>query len=75
MTNRNKKSRITVAGSLPGMVCTRKQASHLLRSLRKDYQLLTPEERNQVECFILGFYPNDNQRRTTPNMLKSEVEH
>jgi hypothetical protein len=66
MTNRNKKSRITVAGSLPGMVCTRKQASHLLQGLRKDYQLLTPEERNQVKGFILGFYPNDNRRGTTP---------
>jgi hypothetical protein len=52
MTNRNKKSRITVAGSLPDMVCTRKQASHLLHGLRKDYQSLTPEERNQVKCFI-----------------------
>ena len=54
------------------MVCTRKQASHLLESLRKDYQLLTPEERNQVKCV---FYPNDTRRPTTPNMLKSEVEH
>jgi len=36
------------------MVCTRKQASHLLRSLRKDYQLLAPEERNQVK-FYIGF--------------------
>src|SRR6266446_4206694 len=57
MTNRNKKSRITVAGSLPGMVCTRKQASHLLQGLRKDYQLLTPEERNQVKCFISERHP------------------
>jgi len=75
MTNRNKKSRITVAGSLPGMVCTRKQASHLLQGLRKDYQVLTPEEQNQVECFILGLYPNDTRRRTSLDMLKSEVEH
>jgi hypothetical protein len=74
MTNRNKKSRITVAGSFPGMVCTHEQASHLLQSLRKDYQLLTPEERNRVKC-ILGFNPNDTRRRTTPHMLKSEVEH
>jgi hypothetical protein len=59
MTNRNKKSRITVAVSLPDMVCTRKQASHLLQGLRQDYQLLTPEERNQVKCFIFGLYPND----------------
>jgi hypothetical protein len=59
MTNRNKKSRITVAGSLPDMVCTRKQATLLLQSLRTDYQLLTPEERNQVKYFILGFYPYD----------------
>jgi hypothetical protein len=44
-------------------------------SLRKDYQLLTPQERNQVTCFVLGFYPNETRRRTTPNMLKSEVEH
>jgi hypothetical protein len=68
MTNRNKKSRITVAGTLPGMVCTRKQASLLLQSLRTEYQLLIPEERNQVQYFILGFYPNDTRRRTTPNM-------
>src|SRR5260370_18995808 len=54
MTNRNKKSRITVAGSLLGMVRTRKQASHLLQGLRTDYQLLTPEERNQVK-FYIGF--------------------
>ena len=74
MTNRNKKSRIAVAADLPGMVCTRKQASHLLQGLWKDYQLLAAEERKQVERFILGFYPNDT-RRTTPNMLKSEVEH
>src|SRR5712692_4017197 len=57
MTNRNKKSRITVAGSLRGMVCTRKQPSHLLQGLRKDYQLLTPEERNQVKCFISERHP------------------
>jgi len=57
MTNRNKKSRITVAGSLPGMVCTRKQPSHLLQGLRKDYQLRTPEERNQVKCFVSERYP------------------
>jgi len=68
MTNRNKKSRITVAGSLPGMVCTRNQASLLLQSLRTDYQLLTPEERNQVKYFILGFHPNDTRRETTPSM-------
>jgi hypothetical protein len=74
MTNRNKKSRITLAGSFPGMVCTHEQASHLLESLRKDYQLLTPEEQNQVKC-IVGFNPNDTRRRTTPIMLKSEVEH
>jgi hypothetical protein len=75
MTNRNKKSRITVAGSLPGMVCTRNQASHLLQALRKDYQLLTPGERNQLKCFILGFYPNDTRCRMTHYMLKSEVEY
>jgi hypothetical protein len=75
MANRNKKSQITVAGSFPDMVCTRKQASHLLQGLRKDYQLFTPEERNQVKCFIFGLYPNVTCRRTTPNMLKSEVEH
>ena len=34
------------------MVCTRKQASHLLQGLRKDYQLLTAEEQTQVKCFI-----------------------
>ena len=75
MTNRNKKSRMTVAGSLPGMVCRRKRASHLLQALRKDYQLLTPEERNQVECFLLGLYRNDTRRRTNLDILKSEVEH
>jgi hypothetical protein len=75
MTNRNKKSRITVAGSFPGMVCTHEQASHLLESLRKDYQLLTPEERNEVKYFVLGFFPNDARRRTTPNMLNSAGEH
>ena len=75
MTNRNKKSRITVAGSLPGMVCTWKEANHLLEVLRRGYQLLTPEERNEVKCFVLGFFPNDIRRRTTPNMLKSAGEH
>ena len=75
MTNRNKISRITLAGSLHGLVCTRNRASHLLQALRKDYQLLTPEERNQVECFLLGLYPNDTRRRTSPEMLKLEVEH
>jgi len=75
MTNRNKKSRITVAGSHPGMVCTRKQASHLLQGLQQDYQLLTPGERNQVKYFILGFHLNDTRPRTTPNMQESEVEH
>ena len=75
MTNRNKKSRITVSGSLPGMVCTRKRASYLLQGLRKDYQLLIPKQRNQVKRFILGVYPNDTCRRTTPNMLKSKMEH
>jgi hypothetical protein len=66
MTNRDKESQITVAGSLHGMVCTRKRASHLLQGLRKDYQLLTPEERNQVECFLLGLYPKDTRRRKAP---------
>jgi hypothetical protein len=75
MTNRNKISRITLAGSLHGLVCTRNRASHLLQGLRKDYQLLTPEERNQVECFLMGLYPNDTRRRTSPEMLKLEVEH
>jgi hypothetical protein len=75
MTNRNKKSRITVAGSLPDMVCTRKKASHLLQGLRKDYQLLTPEERNQVECFIWGFLSERHPPPHNPNMLKSEPEH
>jgi len=54
MTNRNKKSRFTVADSIPGMVCARNRASHLLQGLRRDYQLLTPEERNQVKRFIWG---------------------
>ena len=75
MTNRNKISRITLAGSLHGLVCTRNRASHLLQGLRKDYQLLTPEERNQVECFLMGLYPSDTRRRTSPEMLKLEVEH
>jgi len=66
MTNRNKKSRFTVADSIPGMVCTRNRASHLLQGLRRDYQLLTPEERNQVKRFIWGFYPNDNRRTQRP---------
>jgi hypothetical protein len=49
------------------MVCTWKEANHLLQGLRRDYQLLTPEERNEVKCFVLGFFPNDTRRRTTPN--------
>ena len=57
------------------MVCARKRASYLLQDRRKDYQLLTPEERNQVKCFVLGFYPNEARRPTTPNMPKSEVDH
>jgi hypothetical protein len=75
MTNRNKKSRITVAGSLPDMVCTPKRASHLLQGLRKDYRLLTPQERNQVKCFILGFLSERLPPPYNPNALKSEVEH
>jgi hypothetical protein len=75
MTNRNKKSRITFASSLPGVVCTRKQASDLLQGLRQDYELLTPQERNQVRCFVLGSSPKSTRRPTTPSMLKSEVEH
>jgi hypothetical protein len=75
MTNQNKNSRIAVAGSLPGMVCTQKQAKHLLQGLRKDYQLLTPKERDQVKCLISGLYPNNTRFRTNPNMLKSQVEH
>jgi len=74
MTNRNKKSRITVASSLRGMVCEPKQASHLLQGLRKGYQLLTPEERNQVRYSIFSFCPNDTRRPTTPNTLKLEVD-
>jgi hypothetical protein len=68
-------TRINVAGSLLDMVSKRKKLSHLLQSLRKDYQLLTLEERNQLKCFILGFYPNDTRSCTSPDMLKSEVEH
>ena len=66
MTTRNKKSRITVAGSLPGMVCTRKQASHLLQGLQKDYHLLTLEERNHVKCFIFGFVSEGHSRPYKP---------
>jgi hypothetical protein len=66
MTNRNKKSRITVAGSLPGMVCTWKEANHLLEGLRRDYELLTSEERNEVKCFVLGFFPNDTRAVQPP---------
>ena len=75
MTNRKTRSRITVAGSHLGMVCKPKQASHLLQGLWKEYQLLTPEEQNQVRSFILGFHLNGSSRHNNPNMLKSEVEH
>jgi len=57
------------------MVCKPKQASHLLQGLWKEYQLLTPEEQNQVRSFILGFHLNGSRRHNNPNMLKSEVEH
>jgi hypothetical protein len=53
------------------MVCTRNQASLLLHSLRTDYQLLTPEERNQVKYFILGFYPNDTAVQPPTNEIGS----
>jgi hypothetical protein len=75
MTNRNKKSRITVVGSLHRMVCTRKRASHLLQGLRKDYQLLTPEERNQVECFLLGFYPTSSSWQRIVANAATEYEN
>jgi|GEM_PF-1905005 hypothetical protein len=61
---------INVAGSLPDMVRKRKKPSHLLETLRKDYQLLTPEERNQLKCLILGFYPTDTPKPHNPNMLR-----
>jgi len=49
------------------MVCTRKQASHLLQGLRKDNELLTPEERNQAKYFILGFYLKDTSGGYNPH--------
>ena len=75
MTNRKKKVRFTLAGSLPGMVCTRKQASHLLQGFRRNYQLLTPEERDQIKRFMLGLYRSDTGSHPGPDMGKSEVEH
>ena len=80
MTNRNKKTRITVAGNLPGMVCTQKQASDLLQCLRKDYQLLTPEERNQVKRFIFERHPPYNpqtcgNRKWNIDQAVSEESH
>jgi len=54
MTDGKKKYRFTVAGNLPGSVCTRKQASHLLQRLRGNYQLLSLEEKRQVKTFVLG---------------------
>jgi len=59
MTNRNKKSQITIAGSLPGTVCTRMQASHLVQGLWRDYGLLTVDERKQVKVIVLGLSPID----------------
>ena len=59
MTSRNKKSRITIAGSLPGTVCTRMQASHLVQGLWRDYGLLTVDERKHVKVFVLGLSPID----------------
>lgn len=53
------------------MVRKPKQASHLLQGLRKGYQLLAPEERDQVRCFILGFHPNGARHSSNPKMLKS----
>lgn len=75
MTNRKKKVRFTLAGRLPAMVCTLKQASHLLQGLRRSYQFLAPEERDHVKRFILGFYPRDTGRNLGPDPGKSEVEH
>jgi hypothetical protein len=37
--------------------------------------LLTPKARDQVKCFMSGFYPNNTRCRPNPNMLKSQVEH
>jgi hypothetical protein len=63
-----KKSRFIIASSPPGRICTRKQASRLLQGLRRNYQFLTLEERNQVKVLILDFEPSDTRHRAT-NML------
>jgi hypothetical protein len=74
MTNRNKKSRITVAGMFPGMVCTRMQASHLLQGLQRSYQFLTVEEQNQVKILIFGFLSERRPRLSNPQHAEIERE-
>jgi len=56
MPKKNNKSSFAIADSIPRMVCTPKQAGHLLQRLRRDYQALALKERNQVRTFLLGLY-------------------
>jgi hypothetical protein len=74
MTNRNKKSRIIVAGSLPGTVCTRMQASRL-QGLWRDDGLLTVDERYQVKVFALSLSPLGTRPYSTHDMQKTVVKH
>jgi hypothetical protein len=62
------------AGSLPDMVCTQRQASDLLQRLRKDYQLLTPEERNQVKCLKIWFLSERQPPSYNPQHAEIGIE-
>lgn len=75
MTNKDKKSQCSVAGSAPDMVCTRQDPSQLLHELRMHYRLLTVAQQNQVKAFILRFYASDGWRAPTLKLEKAEVEH
>jgi hypothetical protein len=70
MTNRRKKSQADIAGTIPAKVCTRTQAYYLLQGLRREYHLLTLEERSQVKMFVLGFSLSDASHHPTLNMRK-----
>jgi len=74
MRKRKSKSPFAIADRIPYMVCTPKQAGYLLPELRRNYQALALQERNQVKVFISVLYQNFG-KRSLGNFVDADSTH
>jgi hypothetical protein len=75
MTNRNKKSRITVAGSLPSIGLHTESSEPFAARPSERLSVAYTEGAESSEVLYLGFLYERHPPPYNPNMLKSEVEH